>query len=192
MKLKPLLIALTLAPILSAGAVAAPVKYAIDGDHAYPSFEADHFGGMSVWRGKFNKTSGTVVLDREAKTGAVDVTIDLSSVDTGLDKLNTHLKGADFFDTAKYPSLVFKSSNFRFKGEAVDEVAGELTMHGATKPVTLKAERFVCTAHPMRKTPVCAGDFSATIQRSDWGISTYSPNVGESVTLSIQVEALKK
>lgn len=165
--------------------------YEIEPTHTFARFSISHLG-LSTTQGRFDRTSGTITLDPAKKTGSVEAVIDATSISTGVAKLDEHLKKPDFFDTAQYPTIVFKSNTFRFKGEAVDEVVGELTMHGVTKPVTLKAEHFICTAHPMRKIPVCAGDFSTTIQRSDWGISTYSPNVGESVTLSIQVEALKK
>ena len=171
-------------------AVAAPAKYEIDAEHTYPSFEADHAGGMSVWRGKFNKTSGTVVLDRGAKTGAVDVTIDLSSVDTGLDKLNTHLKGADFFDVEKFPTATYKGTLAGFKDGAPTEVKGELTLHGVTKPVTLTIRSFKCMPHPMKKVEFCGADAVATINREDFGV-VWGKTFGfrMETKLFIQVEA---
>ncbi|HEX4896458.1 MAG TPA: YceI family protein [Solimonas sp.] len=184
--------ALSLAATLTATPSAwAADTYEIEPTHTFARFSINHLG-LSTTQGRFDTTRGTITLDPAKKTGSVEATIDVASISTGVAKLDEHLKAPDFFDAAKYPTIVFKSTDFRFKGEAVDEVVGTLTMHGVSKPVTLKASHFVCTAHPMRKIPVCAGDFSATIQRSDWGISTYSPHVGESVTLSIQVEALKK
>jgi polyisoprenoid-binding protein YceI len=86
---------------LTTTAVAAPVTYQVDSGHTYPSFEADHMGGMSVWRGRFNSTSGKIVLDKEARTGTVEISIDASSVDTGNDALDKDLKGPNFFDVAK-------------------------------------------------------------------------------------------
>src|SRR5262245_13545121 len=125
-------------------ALAAPTTYTIDSRHTFPSFEADHFGGVSVWRGKFNGSKGTVVIDREAKSGTVDVTIDLTSVDTGLDDLNEHLKKADFFEVDKYPTATFKGKLAKFENGAPTEAQGELSLHGVTKPVTLTLTSFKC------------------------------------------------
>ena len=95
---------------MAVSASAAPEKYDIDSGHTYPSFEADHNGGMSLWRGKFNKTSGSIILDTAAKTGSVDVTIDMASIDFGHDRMNTHAMGADMFDVAKYPTATYKGT----------------------------------------------------------------------------------
>ena len=171
-------------------ALAAPAKYDIDPEHVYPSFEADHFGGMSVWRGKFNKNSGSVLLDREAQSGTVDVTIDMASVDTGLEKLNTHLLSPDFFDVAKYPTATYKGKLAKFKDGAPTEVQGELTLHGVTKPVTLTIRSFKCMAHPMKKKEFCGADAVASINREDFGVG-WGKAFGfkMDVKLAIQVEA---
>lgn len=175
---------------LPSAAVAAPQQYTIDPDHTYPSFEADHFGGMSVWRGKFNKTSGTVVLDREAQTGTVDVSIDLASVDTGHDKLNEHLKSADFFDVAKFPAATYKGKLAGFENGVPTEVQGELTLHGVTRPVTLTLRSFKCMNHPFKKTEFCGADAAATIDRGEFGVA-WGKNLGFKMEtrLAIQVEA---
>src|ERR1700754_589027 len=114
MKIKFVLAAAAL--LTAAGATAAPVKYTIDPEHTYPSFEADHFGGLSTWRGKFNKSSGTIVYDKEAGSGTLDVTIDTSSIDTGHDKLNTHVKSNDagMLDVAKYPTATYTGKLAKF------------------------------------------------------------------------------
>jgi polyisoprenoid-binding protein YceI len=183
------LITIVLASLATA-ALAAPVTYNIDPKHVYPSFEADHFGGMSVWRGKFNKSSGTVVVDREAKTGTVDVTIDLASVDTGQNDLNDHLKTAEFFEVAKYPTATYKGKLTNFKDGAPTEVQGELNLHGVTKPVTLSIKSFKCMQHPMKKAEFCGADATATINREDFGIS-WGKSFGFAmwVKLAIQIEA---
>jgi polyisoprenoid-binding protein YceI len=111
---------------------AAPVTYNIDPDHTFPAFEADHFGGLSVWRGKVNSSSGKVVLDREAKTGTVEVTMQMKSVDTGHDKLNEHVQTAEYLDVAKFPTATYKGKLAKFNGDAPTEVQGELTLHGVT------------------------------------------------------------
>jgi polyisoprenoid-binding protein YceI len=171
-------------------AVAAPVTYDVDADHTHPSFEADHFGGMSVWRGLFNKTSGKVVLDREAKTGSVDVSIETASINLGHEKLETHLKSAEFFDVEKFPTATYKGKLANFKDGAPTEVQGELTLHGVTKPVTLTIRSFKCMTHPMKKQEFCGADASATINREDFGIA-WGKNFGfrMDTKLEIQVEA---
>jgi polyisoprenoid-binding protein YceI len=175
---------------LAGAALAAPVTYTVDTDHTHPSFEADHFGGMSVWRGMFDKVTGTIVLDRDAKSGTVDVTIDTASIDTGHAKLEEHLKSPDFFDVAKFPTATYKGKLANFKDGAPTEVQGELTLHGVTKPVTLKVNSFKCMAHPMKKKEFCGADASATINREEFGIG-WGKNFGFKMDtkLAIQIEA---
>jgi polyisoprenoid-binding protein YceI len=188
-----LLAAGALAAALSFNAMAAAETYQLDPTHTSPSFEADHFGGLSIWRGKFKKASGTVVLDRAAKTGTVDATIDLSSVGIGNDKLNEELVGDKFFDTAKYPTAVYKGTQIRFEGDKPVEVIGTLTMHGITKPVNLKIESFKCIQHPMLKREVCGTESTATFNRDDFGIDfgkAYGFNM--KTTLNIQAEGVKQ
>ncbi len=173
-------------------AIAAPVTYNLDPNHTYPSFAADHMGGLSVWRGKFTKSSGKVVLDREAKTGSVEVNVDTASIDYGLAKMNEHAKSAELFDVEKYPTAVYKGKLTKFNGDVPTEVQGELTLHGVTKPVTLHIDQFLCKPHPMLKREACGADASATIRRSDFGISygeAYGFNMD--VKLQIQVEGIK-
>jgi len=180
--------ALTLTAV---SALAAPVTYKVDPGHTYPSFEADHMGGVSIWRGKFNTNSGSIVLDKEAKTGTVDISIDVTSVDFGNDKLNEHsLKEAKMFDGAKYPTATYKGKISKWGAKGPEEVTGDLTLHGVTKPVTLKINSFLCKENPMSKKEVCGADASATFSRYDFGI-TYGDNFGfkGDVKLLISVEA---
>jgi polyisoprenoid-binding protein YceI len=175
--------------VLPALTQAAPVTYKVDVKHTYPSFEADHFGGMSVWRGKFDKTSGTITLDAAAQTGSIDIAIDMASVDTGQDDLNTHLKSAEFFDVAKFPTATYRGKFTKFANGKPTEVAGELSMHGVTKPVTLTIRSFKCMAHPMKKKEFCGADVTTTIDREAFGIA-WGKNFGfkMDVKLDIQVE----
>ena len=174
-------------------ATAAPVTYKVDPTHTYPSFAADHMGGLSIWRGKFNSSSGTIVYDKAGKAGTVDITIDMASIDYGNEKLNEHAKGADVFDVAKYPTATFKGKLGGFKGEAPTQVVGELTLHGVTKPVTLAINSFMCKPPmpPMNKTEHCGADAGATINRADFGVD-YGAKFGfkMDVALQIQVEAV--
>ena len=180
-----------IATLLAASATSAiAATYNVDPTHTYPSFEADHMG-LSVWRGKFDKTSGTVTLDRAAKTGSLDLTIDANSIDFGMDKLNTHAKTADMFNVEKYPTMTYKSKSFKFNGEQLVEVDGELTMLGVTKPVKLKVDKFKCIMHPRLKREVCGADATAEFKRSDFGLNFGLPAFSPEVKLAIQVEAIK-
>jgi polyisoprenoid-binding protein YceI len=173
-------------------AFAAPVTYNLDPSHTYPSFETDHFGGLSVWRGKFTKSSGTVVLDREAKTGTVDVSIDASSIDTGNAALDKHVSGADFLNADQFPTATYKGTSIRFEGDHPVEVIGALTLHGVTKPLNLKIDSFKCMMNPMLKREVCGADAKAEFNRADFGID-YGKNYGFKMEtkLEIQVEGVK-
>ncbi len=187
MKLKNLIVAMIAA---TAATAFAADTYTIDPGHTYPSFEADHMG-ISILRGKFTKTTGTIVLDRAAKTGSVDITIDANTLDFGHEKLNAHAKNADMFDVTKYPTVTFKSKSITFKGDQPVAVDGEMTLHGVTKPLTLTINKFKCIDHPMLKKEVCGADASAEFKRSDFGINYGLPRFSPEVKLAISVEALK-
>jgi polyisoprenoid-binding protein YceI len=182
----------SLAALIAAPAFASATTYNLDPTHTYPSFEADHFGGVSVWRGKFTKTTGTVTLDREAKTGTVDVTIDASSIDTGAPALDKHVRSADFLDTEKFPTATYKGTSIRFEGDKPVEVIGALTLHGVTKPLNLKIDSFKCFQNPMLKREVCGADARAEFSRADYGID-WGQKYGfkMATTLQIQVEGVK-
>lgn len=178
---------------LVAGAVlAAPETYQIDPAHTYPSFETDHFAGMSVWRGKFDKTSGTIVLDKEKGTGTVEVTVDAASIDFGHPKLNEHTKSAEMLDVEKYPTATYKGTLTGFKNGVPTEVDGQFTLHGVTRPLKLTINQFKCMTYPMDKKEHCGADASATFNRADYGIS-YGDKYGfkMDVKLAIQVEGAR-
>jgi polyisoprenoid-binding protein YceI len=171
---------------------AAPELYNIDPNHTYPSFEADHMGGLSVWRGKFDHTTGTVLLDRSAGTGTIEVSVDTRSLDFGHERLNEHAKGPELFDVAKYPTATYKGQFSQFEADKPVEVRGELTLHGVTKPLTLTIKSFLCKTNPMSKKEVCGADATAAFDRSDFGID-FGKQMGfrQEVKLAIQVEAIK-
>ena len=186
MKFSRLLVAL----LATVSGLAFADTYTIDPGHTYPSFEADHMG-VSVWRGKFTRTSGTVDLDRAAKVGSLDIAIDAASIDFGHAKMNEHARGADMFNIAKFPTITYKAKSFKFDGDKPIEVDGELTLLGVTKPVPLKINKFTCIMHPMLKREVCGGDASAEFKRTDFGLSYATPRFAPEVKLQIQVEAIK-
>ena len=187
--MKPVLIATAL---LAAAlpARAEPESYTLDPNHTFPAFEIGHLG-YSIQRGRFNKTSGKIILDTAAKTGSAEINVEAATISTGHPKLEEHLKSEDFFDVAKYPQLTFRAREFSFDGDKVTSVKGDLTLHGVTQPVTLRTEYFNCANHPMTKKKVCGADFSATLRRSDFGIKTGIPLVADEVKLRINVEAIK-
>jgi polyisoprenoid-binding protein YceI len=177
----------------SFGAMAAETRYQLDTSHTYPSFEADHFGGVSIWRGKFNKSSGTVTIDRDARTGTLEATIDMTSVDIGNDTLEKALKSPKFLDATQFPTAVYKGTSMRFQGDVPVEVIGELTLHGVTKPLNLKIDSFKCFQNPLLKREVCGTESTATFDRSDFGMDmgkTYGFKM--QTVLHIQAEGIKQ
>lgn len=172
-------------------ATAATVTYRIDPDHTYPSFEADHLGGLSVWRGKFNRSRGTVTLDKTAGTGTVDVVVDMKSADFGQDQLNKSAQGKELFESGRYPQAIYTGKLTGFVDGAPTRVAGELTLHGVTRPLDLKIDSFKCMPHPMLKREVCGADALATFKRDAFGMDAGKPyGFSMDVTLRIQVEVI--
>lgn len=187
---KALLLAALFAAIGTAQAQSA--TYAIDPTHTAVTFEAKHFG-TSTLRGRWDKKEGTVTLDKAAKTGKVEFTIDMASISTGTGPFDGHLKSKDFFAVEEFPTAKFVGDKFTFNGDKVASVTGELTLRGVTKPVTLTATGFGCYDNPRLKREVCGGDFETTIQRSQWGITYALPAVTpDAIRLLVQVEAIKQ
>ena len=183
------LVLASIAALACASAFAAPVTYVLDPNHTYPSFEADHMGGLSVWRGKFTETAGKVVYDKEAKSGSIDITVKVDSVEFGMGKMDEHARSPEIFDAAKYPTATYSGKFSKFNGAAPIEAQGTLTMHGVTKPVTLVINSFMCKPNPMTKKEVCGADASAAFDRGDFGVNfgdKYGFKMG--VKLQIQVE----
>lgn len=165
--------------------------YTIDPKHSFPSFELDHFG-LSMLSGRFDKTSGTLDYDPAAKTGSVDVRIEVASVTTGDAERDAHLQKPEFFDAAAHPAITFRSTAFLFDGEKLAAVEGYLTIRGVSRAVTLKVNRIACKPHPFLKVAACAANAEANIRRSEFGVSGYLPAIGDEVTLYLAVEALAK
>lgn len=186
MQLKHLVAALLAVSATSAFAQ----TYHIEPNHTYPSFEADHMG-ISVWRGKFTKTGGTVMLDRIGKTGTIDIAIDANSLDFGHAKMTEHAKSKEMFNVEQFPTITYKGKSITFDGDMPVAVQGNLTMLGITKPVTLAINKFKCIQHPMLKKEVCGADATAEFKRTDFGLNYGTPRFAPEVKLAIQVEALK-
>lgn len=179
------------AATLSTAALAAPETYVIEGSHTLPTFSYSHFG-YSTQLSRFDKTTGSITLDRATRTGSIDVKIDTTSVNTGFALFNEHIQGEDFLNTAQYPSATFVSSKVNFEGDKPASVDGTLTLKGVSKPVTLKITSFMCMPHPMRKKDACGANATTVVKRSDFNMGKYAPHVGDDVTITIPVEAIKE
>lgn len=176
---------------LSGSAFAAPETFAIDATHTSARFSYSHFG-YTKQLSRFDKTAGTIVIDKVAKTGSVDVTIDMKSVNTGYDVFNGHIQGADFFDTEKYPTATFKSTKVNFDGDKPSTVEGNLTIKGVTKPATLTLSSFLMMPHPMLKKNAIGANATTVIKRTDFNAGKFAPYVGDEVTIEIAVEAINQ
>lgn len=183
--------ALLFAAAAAAPAMAAPETYVLDSSHSFPRFSYSHFG-YSTQVSRFDKTSGKIVFDKAAKTGSVDIAIDMKSVNTGFPTFNEHIQGEDFLDTGKFPTATFKSTKVVFEGDKPATVEGNLTIKGVTKPVTLKLTSFQSMPHPMMKKDALGANASVTIKRSEFNAGKYAPYVGDDVTIDIAVEAIKE
>ncbi len=177
---------------LTAAATAEPVVYEIDPRHTFPTFEADHQGGLSIWRGKIERTTGTIVIDREAKTGSIEATFDMDSINFGLDDMTNHAKAEDILDVARFPTATYTGTMTEFTryGDPV-AIEGELTLHGVTQPLALQVTRFRCQPHHRNaEQEICGADATGKFDRSDFGV-TYGLDNGflMYVNLLINVEA---
>jgi len=183
----------SLAAALSAGmaaaAVAAPVTYEVDARHSFASFGYEHIG-LSIQQHRFNGTKGTIVLDTEAKTGSVDITVDTTTITTGNDAFDKHIQGPDFLDTEAFPDATFKSTKVIFEGDKPVAAEGDLTIKGVTKPVKLDLTYFAAREHPQVKKPALGANATAVIKRSDFNAAKFVPAVADEVTLKLAVEAI--
>jgi polyisoprenoid-binding protein YceI len=186
---KKLSLATALFAALAGSAIAAPVTYGVDGSHTFPRFSYSHFG-YSTQLSSFKNTTGKVVFDAEAKTGSVDITIDMKAVNTGFEVFDGHLQGEDFFDTAKFPTATFKSTKVVFEGDKPKTVEGNLTIKGVTKSVTLTVTGFQSMPHPMMKKPAIGANAFTNIKRSEFNAGKYVPYVGDDVRIDIALEAV--
>ena len=182
---------LVLATLIAAASFSAQAadKYDIDPTHTQVQFTYNHMGFSNI-TGRFDEVGGEFLFDAaDPSKSSVSITIPVASISTGVDKLDEHLLKADFFDAAQFPTATFKSTGIVAAGAGKWAVAGDLTIHGVTRPVVLDVTLNGMGEHPMRKVPAVGFDASARIKRSDFGVGAYVPAVGDEVTLSITVEA---
>lgn len=178
---------------LLAGVISAPLSaaenYTIDSGHTWPMFEVNHLG-FSTQRGRFNKTTGKITLDTDAKTGSVDLVIDATSIDMGFEKWDDHMRAADFFNVTLHPTIRFTSQKLVFEGDRVVAAEGNFTLLGTTRPLTLTVSNFRCAPHPMTRKKTCGADVSATIQRMQFGMAKYISMISNEVRISSPIEAI--
>jgi polyisoprenoid-binding protein YceI len=184
----PAILALALA---GTSAMAAPETYVLDGTHSFPRFSYNHFG-YSTQLSRFGKTAGTLVLDKVARTGSVDIVIDTHSVDSGVPLLNEHLAGPEYFDAEHYPTATFKSTRIVFDGDKPASIEGKLTIKGVTRDVTLTVTSFQAMPHPMLKKDAIGANAWTVIKRSDFNAGKYAPYVSDEVRIDVAVEAVRE
>ena len=191
----PRLSTVLLALLTPLSAMAAPQTYNIDTFHSYPNFTVNHLG-MTTIHGRFDKMTGKIVLDQAAKTGSIEAKIATASVSTGDAKRadgarsrDEHLRGADFFNSAEYPEMVYKSTKLNFSGENLESVEGNLPLLGVTKPVKLQVTSFKCGPHPFSKKPMCGATIEGVLKRTDFGMKFGVPAISDDIKLAIGIES---
>lgn len=181
--------AIALTAAFTAPALAAPQTFALDPTHSYPRFSYNHLG-FSTQQQRFDKMSGTVVFDKVAKTGSVDIEIDAKTVDSGFPTFNEHLQGENFFDTAQYPTIHFKSTKVVFKGARPAVIEGNLTIKGVTRPAKFTVTSFQTAPHPMLKKDAIGANAYTTVKRSEFNMKEYVPYVSDEVRIDVAIEAI--
>lgn len=190
-------LAVLAAALTSLAALAAPETYTLDPTHTTPHFSVNHFG-MSTVSGHFERSTGKVTLDRAAKTGSLEVKIPTATISTGDGKRadgarsrDEHLRAADFFNSAEFPDMVYKSTKLNFAGDKLESIEGTLTLLGVTKPVKLTVAAFNCGPNPFTKKEMCGADLTGSIKRTDFGMKYGVPAISDEVKLMIAVEGYK-
>ena len=187
--MKKNILTLIISSTLSLSATAA-TSYTVDPRHTFPSFEINHLG-FSIQRGRFNQTSGKILLDPETATGNIQIAIETASISTGLAELEEHLRGKDFLDAARYPKITFVSDKLTFNKDQLTGADGILTLHGVSKPVHLTVDHFYCGLNLIAMKNTCGANATTTIKRSDFGVDKYAPKLADDVHIAIQIEATK-
>jgi polyisoprenoid-binding protein YceI len=182
------LLGAAVAALLSSSALAAPATYVIDKQHMDVTYALNHLG-FSTSKGRFGDVDATLTLDPDAPAASkVSATIKVDSIDSGDAARDKHLKSADFFDVEKYPTITFVSTKVTPTGPKTAQVAGDLTIHGVTKPVVLDTVLTALGPYPMGSAPSAGIHATVTVKRSEYGVKAYVPAVGDDVTIVIDAE----
>jgi len=181
------LFAAAAAPALSA----APVSWTIDPNHSAAQFAVRHLM-VSTVRGEFSGVKGTIVLDeQDPSRSSIDATIDATTINTRVVARDNDLKGASFFDVAKYPTITFKSSKIRGTGPSTFVVEGDLTMHGVTRAVTLQVEAAAAVKDP-KGNERRGAEATTKVSRKDFGVNGTPTMVGDEVQITLDIEAVHR
>lgn len=182
---------------LPLAADAAPESYTFDPYHTFCHFAVSHLGFSTLW-GRFDKTAGKITIDRAAKSGSLELTVQTASVNTGDSERagrprtrDEHLRSSDFLDVAEFPTMTYKARTLRFNGENLGTVEGELTLVGVTRPFTLTLDSWKCGQHPVSKKEMCGGNASGQLKRSDYGMKFVKTLAGDDYRIFIEFEAYK-
>jgi polyisoprenoid-binding protein YceI len=187
--MKKNIFALIIGSIFSLPATAA-TSYTVDPWHTFPGFEINHLG-FSIQRGRFNQTSGKILLDPESAAGSIHIAIETASISTGLAELEEHLRGKDFLDAERYPQITFVADKLNFNKDRLVAADGILILHGISKPVHLTVDHFYCGMNLITLKNTCGANVTTTIKRSDFGVDKYAPKLANEVNIAIQIEATK-
>jgi polyisoprenoid-binding protein YceI len=162
-----------------------PGAYAVDPYHTQVTFAVSHMG-FTEFRGRLGNVSGTLQLDAEHPAGSsFEVTVPTDSVNTPVDKLTEELKGDQWLDAKANPQITFKAKSVTVTGPQTAKVTGDLTLHGVTKPVTLDAKLNGGGVNPLDKKFTVGFELAGKVKRSDFGVKTYLPLIGDEVDLTI-------
>jgi len=160
-------------------------NYALDSAHTLVRFTVDHFG-ISEFFGTLPGASGTLSLDpKNLASAKLDVSVPVASVSTTNKTLDEELVGAEWFDAAQYPTMRFVSTKVVKTGASTADVTGNLTLHGVTKPVTLKASFKAANVNPMKKVYTLGFNAVGTIKRTEFGVTKYAPLVSDETQIAI-------
>ncbi|WP_037544957.1 YceI family protein [Stappia stellulata] len=171
--------------------VAEPVAYEFDKSHANLAFSYDHLG-YSTTDGRFGDWDGDLQIDLDTPANSsINMTVDVTSLDTFWAERDKHLKSADFFGVAAHPTATFTSTSVEKTGDNTLAVTGDLTIKGITKPTTFEVTVNAQGEHPMEKTPAVGLDATTVVKRTDYGMDMFVPYVGDEVTISFSAEALQ-
>jgi polyisoprenoid-binding protein YceI len=189
-----------IAATVSAAAAAAPETYIIDPRHTFPHFTVNHLGVSNIY-GRFNRTTGRLILDKAARTGSVEIVMDTATVDTGDNERgerkrsrDEHLRSPDFFNAAEFPQMTFKGAATKWNEDTPVEIDGQLTLLGVTRPIRLVVDLFRCLPDPRvaGKREVCGGNATGTLRRSEFGMKFGIPGASDEIRLLVQFEAIKQ
>jgi polyisoprenoid-binding protein YceI len=166
-------------------------RYTLDGAHSLPEFRFTH-AGLTTQAGRFDSARGTIKLDTLARSGSVHYEIDAASLDMGFGTEQPDSPGYRLFDVRRYPKITFDSDRLLFGPNAeVVGAEGTLRLLGIARPQRVRVDHFRCAVNPMNSRPMCAGEISATLKRSEFGMLDYIPAISDDIRIRVPVEAYR-